>query len=123
MKEYKIHSANLNNSLVFYRALFDRMPVLLEPRTIRFENEELVLQISEAEYEFDSKEVHWEINNKSKVRNIAKRMSRFMHVGKWANNCEALNDSFGLVDPEGNRWIIGNPTSLPQFHSCYIINN
>ena len=48
MKEYAIYSSNLNDSLAFYRTLFDRMPVELSTQRLVFVVEDFRLEISEA---------------------------------------------------------------------------
>jgi len=118
MKEYMIESKNLNNSLVFYRALFDRMPEHLSEQLLIFSTSLFTLNIKASAS--DSKKVlEYRIAKKEELVAVHKRMNRFMGIQKFSNKCMKLDNSIGLIDPDGNRWKIGDPSSITDFNKCY----
>ena len=118
MKEYLIYSKNLNNSLAFYRALFDRMPVELSTQRLVFVVEDFRLEISEAA----GSEAHmltYPLWDKTQLISIHERMKRFRSVERFRSDCQELSQSFGLKDPDGNRWKVGDPSAVIHFDQCY----
>ena len=118
MKEYAIYSSNLNDSLAFYRTLFDRMPVELNTQRLVFVVEDFRLEISEAA----GNEAHmltYPMLDKTQLISVHERMKRFRSVERFRSDCQELNQSFGLKDPDGNRWKVGDPSAVIHFDQCY----
>ena len=118
MKKYLITSGNLNNSLAFYHAFFDRMPVELNEQKMLFRTEDFFLEVSEADHIHEST-LTYQVHDEVKLASIHQRMNRFIRLGKLNNNCEYLGTSFGLVDPDGNRWKVGDPSEEVHYNKCY----
>jgi len=47
------------------------------------------------------------------------RMRKFFSLAQLRNDCEKIQDAIGLIDPDGNKWIIGDPMSEVDFQKCY----
>ncbi len=121
MDEYKIHTTNINNSLVFYRALFDRMPDLMDHSGIEFQEPTFRLAIKEGIPSSDSsRPFHWPVQGDKELKLIHQRMHRFMGAEKLKEICDTLEDSLGLVDPDGYKWIIGVFDENLSFEKCYV---
>ncbi len=119
MIKYSIKSQNLNNSLVFYRALFDKMPDHLGIDFMHFDTTNFRLVIEEGISQ--SQTLTLEVEN-SELPNIYQRMNRFLSKVRLKENCEIIREAIGLIDPDGNHWHIGNPTVEIQFEKCYVTN-
>ncbi len=123
MKKYKVLSQNLSNSLVFYRALFNRMPDVLAFDRIVFLLPEFELEIKESLETVEQQESFLlPISSESELQAIARRMHRFQSIGRMQNDCESITEAIGLEDPDGYRWVIGNPKTTVNFNKCYIEN-
>ena len=120
MKLIRIQSSNLNNSLVFYRALLDRMPQEITPSCIQFKAENFNLEIIESKGKHESQTNEFEIQDSFEVVKIYQRMSRFNAIEKMKEDCEVVDRAIGLTDPDGNRWVIGDPDVHVHFEKCYI---
>lgn len=124
MKKYQLHTQNMNDSLVFYRALFNRMPDELDGWKMKYSLPGLQVEIAESPDHIQESTIRsLEIRSKAQVGKIYQRMGRFMAVAKMREDCKKLDDAFGLLDPDGNKWIIGNPQSEVHFERCYIHSN
>ncbi|MEP0986193.1 hypothetical protein [Ekhidna sp.] len=120
MKIIKIQSSNLNNSLVFYRALLNRMPLEITPSCIQFETEHFILEVAESIGAHKIQTNVFEIQDAHELAKINQRMSRFNAIEKMIKNCEVVDRAIGLTDPNGNRWVIGDPEVKVDFKKCYI---
>lgn len=127
MKKFVIHTKSLNNSLVFYRALFDRMPDEFGNWELKYETKEFLLQVIETEDPIPRGEpMSILVQNERELMQWNRRMRRFMKLGRMNNDCLILDRAFGILDPDGNKWIIGNPSTEVNYEQCYItetINN
>ena len=123
MKKYILKTKNLNDSLVFYRTLFNRMPDELTgwQMSFRLPTFQLVVQ-EEVDPMIAPNVLEFEISDSDQLSDVYDRMSRFMAIAKFNDDCEVLDDAFGLIDPDGNRWIIGNPEADVHFEKCYFNN-
>lgn len=122
MTHYKINSRNLSNSLVFYRALFNQMPKTITPSQLQFKMPGIDLDIVECNEPNDSsKLLKLDVSNFPDLEAISKRMSRFKSVAGVQGNCEVLDKAIGLIDPDGSKWLVGDPNADVQFEKCYII--
>ena len=122
MNKISIQSANLNNSLVFYRALFNRMPDSLRPDGFHYVFNYRSVEVTEIIHpqESDANDpLEWEIPP-TELQEISKRMSRFQTVGRAMQACTELGSAIGLIDPDGNKWIVGDPSSSVEFEKCYV---
>lgn len=120
MKKIAINSRNLNNSLVFYRSLFDRMPDEISPNVIRFETDQFRLDIVESVNDAKGGRHILEVKERSELHEISRRMSRFKKIERLKEECENIGKAIGLTDPDGNKWVIGNPEEKVNFEKCYI---
>ncbi|MEO9872327.1 hypothetical protein [Ekhidna sp.] len=118
MKKYLVNSKNLNNSLVFYRELFEKMPHLLSPSNILFETTQFQLQITES-LKSNENEPYFLKANQIQLQDINHRMSRFQSIERLKNECEKLDKAIGLIDPDGQKWIVGEFDSNIHFEKCY----
>jgi hypothetical protein len=121
MNEYNLKSKDLNNSLVFYRALFNKMPDLIEPSRVSFSLNDFKITLNESQEvnEDFSRHLFYEITDETQLSKTYKRMKRFLSPGKIAQNCEVLSKSVGLVDLDGYKWIIGAYDENTTFEKCY----
>ncbi|WP_421871042.1 hypothetical protein [Marinoscillum sp.] len=122
MKLHQINSSNLSNSLVFYRSLFNKMPQVITPYYIQFHLPNFQLEINEkpSSTDEDSPVLHLEIDDQMELEAISKRMSRFKSLASFQGNCEVVDKSIGLTDPDGTKWIIGDTASTTSFDKCYV---
>ena len=119
MIKYHLNSRNLNDSLVFYRALFDKMPDELSLHALRFSTDQFQLDIQEGESEA-TQTLNLEIKTKNELEIIHQRMNRFLSKERLKENCEVIHKAIGLIDPDGNHWRIGDPNADVQFEKCYV---
>ena len=119
MMKYLIKSQNLNNSLVFYRALFDKMPEHLGIDFMQFDTDDFRLVIEEGISH--PQILTLEVGNEE-LLDIHRRMNRFLSKERMKENCEVIHETIGLTDPDGNHWRIGNPLVEVQFEKCYVTN-
>ncbi|WP_425389963.1 hypothetical protein [Ekhidna sp.] len=119
MKTIALNSRNLNNSLVFYRSLLDRMPDEISPNLIRYETDQFRLDIIESDDANDGRNT-LEVKERSELQEISRRMSRFKKIERFKEECENIGKAIGLTDPDGNKWVIGNPEEKVHFEKCYI---
>ncbi|MEQ9468852.1 MAG: hypothetical protein RLN88_15690 [Ekhidna sp.] len=122
MKKYFVKSENLNNSLVFYRALFDRMPDRMGVDRMQFTINDFQLEVIEGKATEQDADFELRISDKDKLEKIGARMSRFKSVEKLNSDCEVIDQSIGLIDPDGYRWVVGNPEAEVRFEKCYVTN-
>ncbi|WP_258099145.1 hypothetical protein [Marinoscillum pacificum] len=121
MTLHQINSTNLSNSLVFYRSLFNKMPQVITPFYIQFHLDDFQLEIKEShEVEQDEQTLHLQISDKLELEAINKRMSRFRSIASFQGNCEVLDSSIGIVDPDGTKWIVGDNSKKAVFEKCYV---
>ncbi|MEM7297078.1 MAG: hypothetical protein AAF391_02300 [Bacteroidota bacterium] len=121
MKRYLLHTRNINNSLVFYRALFNRMPDELDGWRMKYFLPKLQVEIVEDEIPPKEGGIQsLEVKVYDQLAALNKRMKRFRSVVNWKEDCKRLGDAFGLLDPDGNKWIIGNPQTEVHFEKCYV---
>lgn len=120
MKNIILHSKNLNNSLVFYRALFARMPNELKPSCIQFETNQLQLKIIESEAAQMNSQHVLEIWDHKELEQVSHRMSRFKSMERMKEDCEEVGLAIGLIDPDGHKWVIGDPEAEVRFEKCYL---
>ncbi|WP_436514804.1 hypothetical protein [Ekhidna sp. To15] len=118
MKEYSIKSQNLNDSLVFYRALFNTMPERLGIDFLEFNTSQFRLKIAEGKSR--SHQMLTMKIEKAELNNIHNRMKRFLLKERLKENCEVIDKAIGLIDPDGNYWRVGDLTSDVQFEKCYV---
>ncbi|MEQ8777076.1 MAG: hypothetical protein RIC30_16995 [Marinoscillum sp.] len=98
---------NLNNSVVFYRNLFNRMPDSLSFNTARFIWEEKELILTENERESGRKRSHTiEVPSGDHLREVYARMKRYISQYAWHSQCKILEGQFAVSDPDGHQWII-----------------
>ena len=119
MKEIIIKSSNLNNSLVFYRALLNRMPDEITPSCIRFKIEQFILIIRESTTP-DHKINHLIVSEQKSLDQINQRMSRFNGLERLQEDCEIVDKAIGITDPDGNKWVVGDPEVTVNFKKCYL---
>ncbi len=119
MKKYQIQSQNLNNSLVFYRHLFDKMPDDFGIDYIKFITDKLHLEIREG-VSGAIQNLMLEVNEEAELKKISKRMRRFRSLERFKENCSEVGQTIGLIDPDGHRWKIGDPASEPDYEKCYV---
>ena len=121
MKNYHIQTQNISNSLVFYRALFDRMPDELGASNMKYSMPDFNLEIVESSHPQIHPNAHMlEVSNRRELEMINDKMGKFKALAKLREDCHSLRDAFGLLDPDGNKWIIGNPQTKVHFEKCYI---
>lgn len=121
MNKYIVHSSNIDNSLVFYRSLLDRMPDVLSPHEVIFKEPEFELAIQDSENKEDTKgPFHLHLPLQSKLKATYKRMRRFLRKNQLAANCENLDETIGLADPDGYKWIVGKYQEEVSYEKCYI---
>jgi len=123
MNECIIHTNDLNSSLVFYRSLFNRMPDVMDVNEVVFNEPHLRLKIKESNTicEDEIKEAfHLDIKKKSLLKELYKRMNRFIRLNQFIGNYEILGDTIGLIDPDGYKWIIGKYQKSISFEKCYV---
>ena len=119
MNEYNIHTKNISSSLVFYRALFNQMPVEIAINRVQFRTPMLRLVIHEQEEPMASlQDLHYPVAQK-KLGEVYGRMRRFMGRQQFMESCQEIETSIGLIDPDGNRWIIGDAEQPVEFENCY----
>ncbi len=118
MNEYVITSQNLNNSLTFYRALLGRMPDQMTGEQLVFHTESTRLWVVESK-EVQQRQFFLAIEKHEQLRSIYQRMNRFMKLEKFKDDCEALGSSFGLFDPDGHRWRVGDLATDINYNKCY----
>lgn len=121
MIDYQIKSQNLNNSLVFYRALFDRMPTRLDFDSIVFKTDQFRLEIEEG-LSLIHESMTMKVHDKKELKLIHRRMNRFRGIERLKSNCEVIESTIGLIDPDGHRWKIGDPMADVEFEKCYVIH-
>ena len=119
MNMYHIKTMNINNSLVFYRALFDRMPDTMNEYRIHFQLEDLSLTVEESSEHSTKEDAMFFRLKKRDVMATYRRVERFLGKEKWKENCDKLEDTFGIEDPDGNKWQVGNQESVIHFEKCY----
>lgn len=119
MIKYTIKSRNLNDSLVFYRALFNKMPDHLSLDYLRFNTDQFQLEISEGAGE-SNQTLLIEVNKRDDLKAIHNRMNRFLSKERLKENCEIIHKAIGLIDPDGNHWRVGDPHTEVQFEKCYV---
>lgn len=119
MNDYHIEAKNINNSLVFYRALFDLMPIMLSDSMTQFRLKDFSLTIEERNELTKNEDIMFFRLQEDAVMAAYRRVERFFGKEKWLENCEKLEDTFGITDPDGNRWQVGNPESIIPFEKCY----
>ncbi|MEO9483255.1 MAG: hypothetical protein ABJG47_07415 [Ekhidna sp.] len=119
MIKYDIKSRNLNDSLVFYRALFNKMPDLLSLDYLRFNTDQFQLEITEG-ISNTNQTLLMEINDGNDLKAIHNRMSRFLSKERLKEDCEVIQEAIGLIDPDGNHWRVGDPNTEVQFEKCYV---
>ena len=120
-KIYTIQSSNLNNSLVFYHALLDRMPIQMDASSMTFEYPDFILIVREREGgQSMTPHLHLKVNDPIELEAVNERMRRFRPIAQLNNECEVLDRAIGLMDPDGNKWVIGDPNTEVQFEKCYI---
>ena len=108
MKKFVIHTKSLNNSLVFYRALFDSMPDEFGNWELRYKTKDFLLLVIETEDPIPRSEpMNISVQSESELTKWNRRMRRFMKLGRMNNDCSVLDQAFGILDPDGNKWIIG----------------
>lgn len=120
MKTIALNSRNLNNSLVFYRSLLDRMPDEISPNLIRYETDQFRLDIIESVKDAKGGRHILEVKERSELQEISRRMSRFKKIERLKEECENIGKAIGFTDPDGNKWVIGNPEEQVHFEKCYI---
>lgn len=120
MNIIKLQSSNLNNSLVFYRALLNQMPLEITPSCLQFKTEHFILEIAESIGAHKMRTNVFEIRDAHELAKINQRMNRFNAIEKMGKDCEVVNGAIGLTDPNGNRWVIGDPKVKVDFKKCYI---
>ncbi|WP_424962915.1 hypothetical protein [Ekhidna sp.] len=120
MKIISLNSNNLNNSLVFYRSLLDQMPEDIGPNVIRFKTDQFRLDIIESVNDAEDGHHVLEVKDHSVLQEINRRMSRFRKIERLKEECENIGKAIGLTDPDGNKWVIGNPEVTVHFEKCYI---
>ena len=122
-KAYTIKSTNLNNSLVFYHALFNRMPEELNTDAMLFRLKELTLAVQETtSVQPSSSPLTFNIAQNSELNAANDRMRRFRTIAQINGECQVLNKAFGIIDPDGNKWVIGDPDQEVRFEECYVEN-
>ena len=121
---HTIESTNLNNSLAFYHALFNRMPDVLDENSMLFHMEAFSLLVQETSVAtpLSQGELNFQIQQKEELIAVNDRMRRFRAIAQMNNHCEVLDEAFGLMDPDGNKWVVGDPRKKVQFEKCYINN-
>ena len=121
MKQYSIKSFNLTNSLVFYRALFNGMPQRMNATELSFQSEQVSLQVSESLlHDKQAQPFVFPIHAHVELHEVSRRMARFHLVGRATQNCTEIREAIGLIDPDGYKWIIGDPTAKVEFEKCYV---
>lgn len=120
MDEIILISKNLNNSLVFYRSLFNRMPLEIEVDCIQFETDQFRLKIIESMSVGNREQYILEVSERAELQEINRRMSRFRMIEHIKEECEDIGNAIELTDPDGNRWVIGDPEMNVHFEKCYI---
>jgi len=120
MKKYTLHTIDLSTSLVFYRALFGRMPAKIQLDRIEFETPYFHLSILEKDHpEISSNPTHYPVMKQELVE-LNKQMRRFTGKQRLRESCEEIKTAIGLSDPDGNRWIIGETHHEVEFEKCYV---
>ncbi len=123
MNKVTLAAKNLNNSLVFYRALFNRMPDELGGSAFKYRLNDLEVEISEGEKLPPQVEaLSYPISDIETLTLLNVSMSRFRSLARLKNDCQLISDAFGITDPDGNNWIVGNPKTKVHFEKCYITN-
>ena len=118
--KHLIHTKNLNNSLVFYRSLFNRMPDSINHNSIRFIEGDFQLRIEESESDNIAYEpIHLPVEDQGELVHIHDRMKRFMGAERIKENCERIDKTIGLTDLDGYQWIIGAHDPNVKFEKCY----
>ncbi len=121
MNEHVLHTKDLNSSLVFYRSLFDRMPDSLNAFEIVFQLENLRLRILESGTLAKKRVDPFHLKmGKIKMKKVLNKMRRFTRLNQMKEDCEKPEDAFGLMDPDGYKWIIGEYRENVSFEKCYI---
>ena len=117
---YLVQSSNLNNSLVFYHTLFNRMPDEMNGVSLNFKLEDFTLVVTEDQNEpLKNEPLIFSIEDEATLAEVNDRMNRFRPIARMNNNCEVLEAAIGLMDPDGNKWIIGDPNREVHFEKCY----
>ncbi|WP_421891704.1 hypothetical protein [Marinoscillum sp.] len=99
--------SNLNNSVVFYRNLFNRMPDSISFNAARFtwEGEELILTENEKQPLVKSCLIV-EVSSGEHLREMYARIKRYISQYAWHSQCKILDEQFAVSDPDGHQWII-----------------
>lgn len=119
-KEYVIESRNLNNSLAFYRALFNRMPLRLDTQSMTYQLRDFKLTVLETSPVVPTDQPLLLPISVEELVEVNERMRRFRAVASLKNDCEVLERAIGLIDPDGNKWVVGEPHEEVHFEKCYI---
>jgi len=101
----ELYVNNINNSLVFYRALMNHMPVILEAEKLVFQmgQDEIILIESPKEQRMAPMIYH--VDSRSELHQIYQRVKRFSRTFHQ-KDCRIIDDRMGIEDPDGHRWII-----------------
>jgi len=99
--------SNLNNSVTFYRNLFNRMPVSLSFDTARFTWEEKDILLTETGKRPEVKSCHTvEVHSVEHLHEMYARIKRYISQYDWHSQCKILDKQFAVSDPDGHQWII-----------------
>lgn len=119
--DYRIFTKNLNSSLVFYRSLFNKMPDEMTAYNLEFSSGDLKVEIIEdtSLITQNADPFHLSLSPTS-LKKVLGRMKHFTRINQLKEDCEEPEKSIGLMDPDGNKWIVGAYDEDISFEKCYI---
>ncbi|MFT6866273.1 MAG: hypothetical protein ACJA08_001102 [Cyclobacteriaceae bacterium] len=119
-----LYVQNINDSLVFYRQLFNRMPTTIGLDSIHFQSNDFQLELQESENLSQTHESHFlQFDSAEAFDHIYERMKRFLYAWPISSHCETLKNQFSIKDPDGYKWIISNGIPLENSRNSAVCFN
>lgn len=102
-----IYVKNINNSMAFYRQLFNKMPDKIGHDRLWFELESGPLMLYESTHISRFEGFHsYMLSTFSAFTDAYLRTKRFSNGWALSTKCETLKNQFTIKDPDGHNWIV-----------------
>ncbi len=127
MIDAKLWVKNFNDSLVFYRNLLGIRPTVFTPHMIQFKDQNIFLTLLEGAETSMNAAYILKLETSNDVNRTFHRIKRFLKNVSANQTCKVVQNSFGVEDPDGHKWIVTSSVrrDFPEisFGQCYLASH